>query len=365
MNMSDNVNPNVKEGWTGPGRKDGTISSPDISEDALHIEVGKKNQFEWWYFDAHLEGGYTLVAFFYAAYPNPGLDQGKIAVEMTLLRPDGRKTQKVITYKKPDFYASREKPEVQIGQNYMKVDIPDDGFPIFEIFLEDEDLMFHLTYTSLVQGWQPGNGYSHFADLGYFAWVVPTARASVSGTVRDGDNTMTVTGVGYHDHNWLNFAFQNIIEYWMWGRVYSDNFTVAYAFIQCSEKVDEHAVKVLMVAKGEDVILSTGEFEFLQNDFEYSSKAGHSYPRSIRIKTPEDIDLTLTVNRLFEEENMLDNFGAVLRFVAKYILRIKPGYFRVLSDFELKMNHEGTTYDEKGSTLHEIVTFRQLGGKQE
>ncbi|NHJ14804.1 MAG: hypothetical protein EAX95_14080, partial [Candidatus Thorarchaeota archaeon] len=78
--MVDYINPDAKEGWTGPGRRDGTILPLTPEDDALHIEVGKKNQFEWWYFDAHLDGGYTLVAFFYASYPNPGLDQGKIGV---------------------------------------------------------------------------------------------------------------------------------------------------------------------------------------------------------------------------------------------------------------------------------------------
>jgi len=61
---------------------------------------------------------------------------------------------------------------------------------------------------------------------------------------------------------------------------------------------------------------------------------------------------------------MLDNFNPVLAFFAKYVLRMKPGYFRLNSDFTLKVTHEGVTYDEKGSTLHEIVTFKQLGPKE-
>ncbi|MFW9921579.1 MAG: hypothetical protein ACFFED_18405 [Candidatus Thorarchaeota archaeon] len=359
--MSDHINPDVKEGWTGPGRKDGTILPLEMDDDALHIEVGKKNQFEWWYFDAHLEGGYTLVAFFYAAYPNPGLDQGKIAVELTLLRPDGRKTQKIVKYKKTDFYASRDRPDVKIGENFMKVEFEADGLPTYEIFLEDEDLMFHLTYKAQVRGWKPGTGYSHFSDLGHFAWVVPFARATVSGKIRDGEKALDVSGVGYHDHNWLNFSFQSIIEYWMWGRIYSENFTMSYAFIQCNEKVDNHVVKVLMVAKGKEVILSTGEYDFLQDNFEFNENAGHSYPKEISIRIPNELDVTLRVNKLYEAVNMLDAFGVVLRFVAKNIMRIKPGYFRVHSDFKMRVTHEGATFEEKGSTLHEIVTFKQLG----
>ncbi|MFW9834183.1 MAG: lipocalin-like domain-containing protein [Candidatus Thorarchaeota archaeon] len=356
--MEKQNNPIVKEGWTGPGRRDGTILPMKLEENALHIEVGKKNQFEWWYFDAHLEGGYTLVAFFYAAYPNPGLDQGKIAVELTLLRPDGRKTQKVIKYNKSQFFASREEPHVTIGNNTMVFKPSDDGLPVYEIFLEDEDLMFELTYKGEVKGWQPGDGYSHYPNLGYFAWVVPLPRASVEGTIRDGNKTMSVSGLGYHDHNWLNFPFQNIIEYWMWGRVYSENYTVAYAFIQCNEKVGRHQVKVLLLAKGSEPILSTGDYEFIKEDFEFHPRVKHSFPNRISIKVPDELDVVLDVDRVLEAMDLLDNFNPVLRFLAKYVLRMKPGYFRLLSDFKLEVNHDGTIQRETGSTLHEVVLFK-------
>ena len=54
----DYINPDVKEGWSGPGRRDDTITRLTPEDDALHIEVGKRNMYEWWYFDAHLDGGY-------------------------------------------------------------------------------------------------------------------------------------------------------------------------------------------------------------------------------------------------------------------------------------------------------------------
>ncbi|MFW9767788.1 MAG: lipocalin-like domain-containing protein [Candidatus Thorarchaeota archaeon] len=363
--MDEQTNTVVKEGWTGPGRRDRTILPMKPEDDALHIDVGAKNQFEWWYFDANLEGGYTLVAFFYAAYPNPGLDTGKIAVELTLLRPDGTKTQKVIKFKKTQFYASTEEPHVTIGNNTMKSTFNDDGLPIYEIFLEDEDLMFDLTYKAEVKPWMPGDGYSHFANLGYFAWCVPLPRASVTGYIRDGDKTLEVSGVGYHDHNWLDFSFSSIIEYWMWGRVYSKNYSVAYAFIQCNEKVDRYAVNVLMGAKDNEVFLSTGEFELIQEDFQYSEIAGHSFPQSITINVPGELEVKLDVANILEEVNMLDNFNPVLAFIAKHILRMKPGYFRLRSDFTMKVTRDQVETVETGSTSHEIVTFKQLGSSKE
>nr|MDO8112573.1 hypothetical protein [Candidatus Sigynarchaeota archaeon] len=111
--MQDTINPLVKEGWTGPGRRDTVIKPITPEDDALHIEVGKRNNFEWWYFDARLDSGYTLVIFFHAANPNPGPTSGKTGVELVLIRPDGRKTQAFIPYKKLDFSASKEKADVK------------------------------------------------------------------------------------------------------------------------------------------------------------------------------------------------------------------------------------------------------------
>ncbi|HMF31296.1 MAG TPA: hypothetical protein VKK79_07780 [Candidatus Lokiarchaeia archaeon] len=357
--MPDKISQKVIEGWSGPGRSDGEIIPLKPEDDALHIDLGKKNMYEWWYFDAHLDGGYTIVAFFYASNPNPGTT-GKVGVELTLLRPDGRKTQKFFQYPRSEFHASREQADVKIGNNYIKLDDPTSDLPVYEIFAKEEGLTFSIRYTSQVHGWKPGSGSSKFANMGYFAWVVPFPRAIVEGTIIDGEEEIPVHGVGYHDHNWLNFPFQRIIEYWMWGRIYSENFTVSYAFIQCNQKVDKHAVKVCMLAQNENIILSTGEYNLKREDFEYSAGAGHVYPKTLTLEIPGKMEMRLTVQRVLESVNMLDNFAAILRFLAKTLLRIKPGYFRLLSDFQLKVTHEGVEYEETGTALHEIVAFKPI-----
>jgi hypothetical protein len=340
----------VTEGWTGPGRCDS------------HIEPLKPVDDEWWYFDAHLDSGHTLVVFFHAANPNPGLE-GKTGLEIVLLRPDGKRVQKFIPYPKSQFTAARDKPEVAIGGNTLRVKQREDGLPIYEIDVKEQELGCHLTYRAEVNGWKPGTGLSHFGDLGFFGWVIPFARASVEGTITDGNKTFQVRGIGYHDHNWLNFPFQSIIQYWMWGRIYSENFTVAYAYIQCNEKVDNHTVKVLMLADGKDVVLSTGEFNFLQDDFEYNSKAKYQFPTKITLNAPGALNATLKMKRILEAQDMLENFNPVLRFLAKNLLRIKPGYFRLESDFDLEVMREGKSAKENGTTLHEIVLFKPV--KQE
>jgi len=355
--MTDRGSAKVQEGWTGPGRRDAVIVPLKPEEDGLHVGLGTKGSYEWWYFDAHLDTGHTIVVFYYRANPNPGMT-GKIGVEMVLVRPDGRKIRTIVPYGRKDFSATANSPDVWIGQNFIRARQGKGGLPVYEIYLKEEGLGCHLTYRAEVKGWKPGSGLSNFGTMGYFAWVIPFARATVSGTITDGEREIAVTGIGYHDHNWLNFNFARIIDYWMWGRVYSKNYTLSFAFIQCNSKMDRHAVKVLMLAEGKEVILSTGEFDFIKEDFEYNPAAKHRYPRKLIIRAKGALEATLNVSKVMEAEDMLENFNPVLRFIAKNILRLKPGYFRLVSDFSIRVTKKGKTRSEKGTTLHEIVLFK-------
>lgn len=357
---ADQTNLLVKEGWTGEGRRDTVIEPLKPEDDGLHTTMGEKGMYEWWYFDAHLDTGHTVVAFFHASNPNPGM-AGRSGVELVLLRPDGRKTQKFIKYAKSEFIASSEKADVTVGKNYLRIHDEED-LPIYEIHLDEGDLEFHLEYKAEVRGWKPGTGKSTFGDLGYFAWVVPFPKAAVQGTIRDGEKKIRCRGVGYHDHNWLNFPFHKIIDFWMWGRIYSKTFTLSYAFIQCNQKMENHAVKVLMLAEGKEVILSTGEFSFDKEAFEYHPDAKYRYPKKLTIKIPEELEVTLSVRSVLEAEDMLDNFNPVLAFIAKNLLRLKPAYFRLESDFEIAVTREGVSKKETGTTLHEIVLFKPVSG---
>ncbi len=349
----------VSEGWTGPGRRDGQIEPLKLEEDCLHINVNKRGSYEWWYFDAHLDSGYTIVVFFHASNPNPGLE-GKSGVEVVLVSPDGQRKQKFYAHPKKEFSAARDMPSVKIGENSIQVEQQGERLPVYVIDVNEPGFGCHLTYRAKVKGWKPGSGLSTFGHLGYFAWIVPFARAAVEGTITDGDQTTAVTGVGYHDHNWLNFPFPRMIEYWMWGRIYSKSFTAAYAFIKCNQKADYHDVKVLMLAKGPEVILSTGEFTFTKEDYYYNESAHYYFPSKITIHAPPAFTAILRVKKVLEAQDMLENYHPLLRFIARNVLKMKPGYFRLVSDFELEVVRRGKCIHEAGTTLHEIVLFKRI-----
>jgi len=341
----------IKEKWLGPGRKDGEIKPIQPKDDALHIDMKKRGTIEWWYFDARLENGYTVVGFFRAKHERTG----KTGVEIMIYKPNREKIQKVINYHRSDFKASQDIADVQIGKNYVKVDHSDVRLPTYEIYLDEGEFGIHLKYKALVQGWKPGNGYIEFGKSNYFGWCVALPRASVEGTIKVHNETMQVKGIGYHDHNWLNFNFALIIDYWYWGRIYSQNFSVIFAYIKCNKKMDNYPIKVLMIAKNENVILSTGEYELSQANFKYDKRAGNQYPNLIKIDVPQQHEIILNVEKIIDADNLLFELNPITRFIAKRLLKLKLGYFRLNSNFILNITHEGKTYEEKGTTLHEMV----------
>ncbi len=164
-----------------------------------------------------------------------------------------------------------------------------------------------------------------------------------------------VKGIGYHDHNWLNFNFAMIIDFWNWGRVYSENFTISFAYIKCNKRMENYPIKVLMLAKKEDVFLSTGEYELTQENFEYNEKAGNQYPHLQKIKVSDQHEITLDVINIIDADNLLYEMGHITRFLAKNLLKLKPGYFRLNSNFLLDLTINGKSIKEKGNTLHEMV----------
>ena len=350
----------VTEGWSGPGRSDVNIVPLAIAEDCLHIDISKKGSYEWWYFDAHFTNDYMFVVFFHASNPNPGLTQGKPGIEIIILRPDGNRIQKFFPVKKIDFSAKKDFPEVTIDSNTLRVEAQANGLPIYTLNVLEANLGCQLTYRSEVNGWKPGNGSSQFGPKKSFSWIIPMARASVEGEIIDEGNHIKVSGIGYHDHNWLNFSFERIIKYWMWGRIYSEHFTVSYAFIQCNKSVGNHQVKVLMVAKDKEAVVSTGEFDFNHDQFTRNDVIGYSFPKNVTITAKDNLTISMKVDRILEAQNMLDNFNPIIRFVAKNLLRIKPDYLRVKSNFDLSIAQGGVSSKETGSMLHEIVIFKPI-----
>jgi hypothetical protein len=251
--------------------------------------------------------------------------------------------------------ALSERCDIRVGHNHAWLE--EDG--VHRLAVDEGDLGADLRFESLVEPWRPGLGFTRYGERDFFAWVVGAPRAQVSGTVRLGGERLEVSGVGYHDHNWGIGNMPRIVQRWYWGRVYADDITLVYAAVQVRPRLGSVWSTPLMVARGSQVILSTGEVEIEAGPPEHNAVAGRDHPSWLELRC-EEASLRLDVRRIIHAHDLLDDVPVVRSRPVKPLVRRlagHPGYFRFLSDFELRVRAGGEELVRSGTTLHEMVAL--------
>lgn len=350
----------VTEAWTGPGRRDERIVTPPPAENGAHPS-DQRRAFEHWYFDARLDDGHVVIGFLQAA----DLVTGKPGVELHVYRPDGERLEIRKRYPVSAVRAATDQCDVRVGHNFAVADFPaGGGLPVHRVHLEENDLRFDLEFHSEVPAWQPGAGRTNYGERDYFAWIVGAPRARVTGTVQIGDTTLEARGIGYHDHNWGVGDMKRIVDHWYWGRLYAEDFTLIYANVFAQKRYGSQCSTPLMVAHGDEVILSTGEVTIEEGPPVYDARADNAYPRDLVLRA-DGAELRLDVREVIHAHDLLDDVPVVrhklVKPVAKPLINRlvgRPGYFRFRSDFVLRLDASGTQAERKGSTIHEMVALR-------
>lgn len=347
------------EAWNGPGRGDGTITTVLPEHNALH-DRPERSAFEHWYFDAHLDNGYTVVGFLVKRRPeDPPL--ARPWVEIIVYAPDGSRLQIAQKYPSRATHFSAGEVDVRIGPNSARVEFDDDGMPTYFVTFDEEDVRLDLVFRNEILPWMPGRGETEFGDGGVFGWCVGAPRAAVSGTVVIGDERWEVTGRGYADHNWGVGNMPRVIERWHWGRLYTEDYSLLYAIVVCNDKYANLEIKPIMLAKGDQVLLSTGEVDFTVGPAVYDDVARQSYPETFTIDAPGEFHLEMRVRQVLQSHSLIEEVPIVGSKVMRPLVnRVvgKPGYFRFRSDFTLTVHHDdGAAETVEGSTLHELVAL--------
>lgn len=349
--------PTIVEAWNGPGSKDAELTVVQPSDHGLHLSTDKR-AFEHWYFDARLDTGHTVVAFLTKRRPEEraGCDP---SVELIIYSPDGTKRQVNASYPKAEASFAVDDVDVRIGPNRCWVDRSGE-LPVQHAHLAEEDVVFDLQFHNELPSWMPGRGETHYGEREHFGWVVAAPRARVTGTVRIGDLVLDASGIGYADHNWGAGDMKRIIQRWHWGRLYVEDYSLLYANVMTQKRFDHHRSQPLMLAKDGEVLLSTGEVVLTEGPMVFHEGANREYPTWLRIEVPGKVDLRLTVERIIDAQDLLDEVPvARSRFVKPLIHRLvgRPGYFRFDSRFELTVVEDGVAVQRSGHTLHEMVAL--------
>lgn len=342
----------IHETWPDGGRKDVHIIPVKPSENGIHPSKDK-HYVEHWYFDARLDNGYVVVGFFWASE----MMTHKPGVELHIYKPSGEKVSVVKSYPQSDFSAKEEICDVWVGKNHAHGIYPEDGgLPTYTFHISEGDLACDLTFRSEIQGWKPGGGKTFYDDMGFFAWVVAVPRAKVSGTIKIEGQEMAVKGIGYHDHNWETADLKRIISHWYWGRLYTKDFTLLYAYVKTNGKFNHASSTPLMLAYKDKIIYSTGEMKLTEGAMLFNAKADRTYPESLTIETPDNLSLKLNVKEIIDAQDLLEGKNRLLKWTVNKLIG-HPGWFRFHSSFKLHVEIDGVSYDRSGETLHEMVAL--------
>ena len=232
-------------------RRFGITTEIQPFEDGLRTDPARSGHYEWWYFDAHLDDGSTLVVTFYTkdfAAPSGGLAP-MITIDLDL--PDGRTINKRAVYDPATFSSSSEGCDVRIDGHRFVGDLHE-----YRITATVDEVSVDVTLTGQTEPWRPATGHIVYGEdsAQVFAWLpaVPHGAAEVTYIV-DGTST-TTAGHGYHDHNWGNAPLLSVVNNWYWGRGAAGPYTFITAQIISEKKYGYGPITVFMLAKDGRVV---------------------------------------------------------------------------------------------------------------
>ncbi len=321
--------------------------SPDVVawEDGARTDGGR-GTFEWWYFDAHLDDGATLVVVFldkdFTQPRRPLSPQVRINLDLA----DGRSLEKVQSFPPEAYSAATDHADVGIAGNRFSGDLHE-----YRITAAIDEVSIDVTLTGEVPPWRPATGHVYFgADRAhYFAWLpsVPKGRARVS--YRIADEVHETTGVGYHDHNWGNAALPTLIHDWYWARGQAGPYSVITAYQTTHERYGYTPITSFMLARdGRVVAGDAGKVEFSREDVYTDEKTGKPVANVVRYRY-EDGDDTYVVTYTRQEDltrnQLIDGVHGVKR-VAATLARFDGAYLRFSGECSVEHFRGGTLVEQ-------------------
>ena len=335
-------------------KKSGITRTVQIQEDGFRTSRDP-GFFEWWYFDAHLDDGSTLVIVYMARSIMVYKESLQPTVMITLTKPNQEKIQKTALVTPKIFSASKKKCDVKIGSNWVTGNLHN-----YTLHVDIENVSANLKFSGIIPPWRPGGGKKYFADKEhYFGWVVPIPNGTVKGTLVVDGKAKKIRGTGYHDHNWGNVYLPSVIDHWYWGRTNIDDYTILFAVETTRETYGSKKLPSLLLAKGSKILTGNGSLLKLKTSKFTSDASGRKYPTELDFTwnlNREKIKFTLRNPDVIESKGLLDALPKWKQKIARKFSN--PYYLRFNSNIDLDIDFTHIKDHKKGKMLYELMRFK-------
>ena len=269
-----------------------------LKDDAFHTSKGWHFT-EWWYFDAALNDGYSIQF-------SP-LIVSALKISLLIFRFDIYKEGHLIFHSRKvhllsDVEISKEIPFIRIGENALIKGHRDEttGNLKYDVSVSIEGLTTELHFTGTTKGWK---GKHESGDR----WAVVLPRATVDGSITLQQQTMTVHGSGYHDHNWNVKIYQLQNFGWYWGKIFSGRTSITWANILRTQKIAQPLLVINMMNDGY-IYIPPKNFHFTTSDI--SEEDGKMIPHVFKIDAQTPM-VTLKVTMKTRDIHHVKLFGVM------------------------------------------------------
>lgn len=319
---------------------------------------------EVWYFDATMADGTKTVVGFRPGDPaDTNADGDSPNLNVNITTPDGQEFVDMIRVPAADSSIATDHCEVRFGPHSAVGDLRD-----YDVHVEPVNgIGLDLHYHALVEPYRFGDT-AHVAlgandEFYYTDFSIPRHR--VTGTVTAGGKTWEVSGEGYHDHQWFNISPLMAWHHWLWGRFYTDNFTVVIYEFVTAERFGFTRIPVFGVldASGKLIFDNRGDAEVEVTTY-HDDQTGKDYPKTSRYtfsdgETTAQFEVTWT--QVLEVRDMYgatttDHYGlsGEKQRAAYDAMGIQPTYMRYFANGTLTLTAaDGTVTTESGDMIYE------------
>ena len=192
-----------------------------LQDDTYH-NVSATPSTEWWYFDATLSDNHTVQ---FSIHLYDFYDMNFVTTNLNIYHQGSTVVQHRKIYHADTFQFSEKTPLILKNDEILMQGIYDNKTDSFTYIISYSDFntSINLQYKSLTKGWK---GSTSAGD-----WVVALPHASVNGTITYNDQTISVTGDGYHDHNWNVTVNAGLNFGWIWGKTNTPNYAITWSNI--------------------------------------------------------------------------------------------------------------------------------------
>ncbi|MEG1476174.1 MAG: lipocalin-like domain-containing protein [Oscillospiraceae bacterium] len=213
---------------------------------------GAQGSYEWWYCDAEFTDKTKIVVVFYTKNHFDVQGAAHPTVNISITFPD--QTKLIREFQEDEgklINADKEKCTVKIGQSYL---IDEGGF--YTLHFEHDNVCYHAKMTATLPMWRPDTGEIFFGDNDehFFAWLVAQPSCTVDAALTVDGKSQSLSGTGYHDHNWGNIGMQKLMNHWYWGRAKVGDYTVIACDIIAGKKYGYKRFPIFFLAKDGKII---------------------------------------------------------------------------------------------------------------